>query len=173
MYRIAITGTLTGMSGGKMFYHVNGPITVPLLRPAGLIVDLPRPAVGQFSSDLSLDQIDDFTNPPPVVRWTCGNCTLRLADGSEFQTYGDIPMEGRALFLLGPVLESAASHKNPHVATIRMAGCGGIKGTKGPLAGKVGTLCANGIFSFDPSNPSTMTGESHCTIALHTPAVQP
>lgn len=82
-------------------------------------------------------------------------------------------MEGRALFLLGPVLNSAASQQNPNVTTIRMAGCGGIQGTAGPLAGQVGTLCANGIFSFDANNPTTMTGESHCTITLHRPAEEP
>jgi hypothetical protein len=174
MYRIAISGAFTGVDPGtgEMTFHVSGPVTVPLLSPAGLIKDLPRPAVGQYSSDLSMNPFD-FLNPPDVVRWSCGNCTLTLADGSEFQTYGDIPMEGRALFLLGPVAESTATHNNPNVTTIRMAGCGGIQGTKGPLAGKVGTLCANGIFSFDATDPSTMTGESHCTITLHTPAVQP
>jgi hypothetical protein len=173
IYRIVISGAFAGIDPqGKMLFHVSGPATVPKVTSRGVVLDPPKSPFGQFSSDLSIDPFD-FASPPPIVPWGCGNCTLTLRDGSELTTYGPIQMDGRALFLLGPVLDSAASHENPNVTTIRMAGCGGIQGTAGPRAGQVGTLCANGIFSFDASNPTTITGESHCTITLHSPAGQP
>lgn len=68
LYRIAITGAFAGIDPeGKMVFHVSGPATVPLLNPKGLVKDLPRPSVGQFTSDLSMDPFD-FANPPPIVR---------------------------------------------------------------------------------------------------------
>jgi hypothetical protein len=40
-------------------------------------------------------------------------------------------------------------------------------------ANKVGSICFNGVFNFDVSNPTslppTITGESNCTIVTHTP----
>jgi hypothetical protein len=56
-----------------------------------------------------------------------------------------------------------------------MMGCAGLQETagKGKLAGMVGSICFNGVFNFDLSNPpaslAAITGSSNCTITLHTP----
>jgi hypothetical protein len=54
--------------------------------------------------------------------------------------------------------------------TIRMAGCSGLRKTAGvgKLANKVGSICFNGSFNFDMSNQYVITGESNCTIVIHT-----
>jgi hypothetical protein len=108
------------------------------------------------------------------VNFSCEGCTLTYPDGSVLTSDPNVPLEGRALFLYGPV---APTPNNP-VATIRMAGCSGLHeiAGKGKLAGKVGSICFNGVFNFDMSNPgalpATITGASNCTIVTHTPVMQ-
>lgn len=84
-------------------------------------------------------------------------------------------MKGRAFTGLGPVELGQLSAES---MTVRMAGCSAVVGVAGPNAGKVGTLCLNGSFTFDLaginlSNPMqstiTGTGTSNCITVLHTP----
>jgi hypothetical protein len=113
----------------------------------------------------------DPTNPAPIVNFTCAGCKLTYPDGSTLTSDPYVPLEGRALFLYGPVAPDPTSP----IITIRMAGCSGLKEIAGvgKLANKVGSICFNGVFDFDVSDPTqlpaTITGSSNCTIVTHTP----
>ncbi|MCK4674949.1 MAG: hypothetical protein KAT61_03470, partial [Gammaproteobacteria bacterium] len=52
---------------------------------------------------------------------------------------------------------------------LRMSGCAGLRETsgEGDYAGKVGTLCLNGTFTFDEMFNGV--GVSNCSIAIHDP----
>jgi len=113
----------------------------------------------------------DPNNPAPTVNFSCEGCKLVFPDGSTLTSDPMVPLEGRALFVYGPVAFNPASP----IMTIRMAGCSGLRETAGvgKLANKVGSICFNGTFDFDMSNPAMLpaniTGESNCTIVTHTP----
>ncbi len=115
----------------------------------------------------------DFAAPPPIVNFTCDQCVLNFNNGSVFQSNPDVPLTGRSMFSFGPV---AFDPSNPTLLTIRMMGCAGLQETTGTgtYAGMVGSICFNGVFNFDVSDPpaslATITGSSNCTITLHTPA---
>lgn len=131
---------------------------------------------------------------PQVIDWTCNTCTM-VIDGSTFRSIVDaapnpamiepMRMKGRAFTGLGPV---EVGQLAPYSLSVRMAGCSAIVGTDGSNAGKVGTLCLNGTFTFDmggldlvetgdpsmpigplPSSVITGTGSSNCVTVLHTP----
>jgi hypothetical protein len=130
--------------------------------------------VGPLPSDL-----------PPVIDWTCNHCNLVIGD-STYQSIVDVAMfspaateamrmKGRAFTGLGPVEVGQLSAQS---MSVRMAGCSAVVGVAGPDAGKVGTLCLNGTFTFDLSginlaNPMTSnlvgTGTSNCIIVMHKP----
>ena len=77
-------------------------------------------------------------------------------------------LTGRAFPHLGPV-------ENPQetgTMALRMAGCAGIRANdEGDYAGKVGTLCLNGTFTFDQMFNGV--GVSNCSIAIHDPLYAP
>ena len=114
------------------------------------------------------------TSPAPVVNFSCQGCKLTYPDGSTFTSDSNVSLQGRAFFLYGPVAPNPASP----IITIRMAGCSGLREVAGvgKLANKVGSICFNGVFDFDVSNPAslpgTITGSSNCTIVTHTPVVR-
>lgn len=114
----------------------------------------------------------DPTNPQPVVNFTCEGCKISFPDGSTLTSDPNVPLQGRAFFLYGPVAPIPGSP----IVTIRMAGCSGLRETAGmgKLANKVGSICFNGEFNFDVSDPTrlpeTITGSSNCTIVAHSPA---
>lgn len=121
------------------------------------------------------------------ARFSCDECRFEFLDGSVMQPMlddrstpfpeDDIPMEGRLLFELGPV-----PGPTPDSAGVRGIGCGGAQETAGAgrLAGMVGALCVNGLFSFSPPLPPDLAnadpaelaliqgfGESDCTLVFH------
>jgi hypothetical protein len=141
---------------------------------------------------------------PAVIPWTCATCTLVVA-GTTYRSVVDRPdlipgasqmdaaslagtvdamkMQGRAFTGLTPVEVGSLIASNS--LSVRMAGCSALVAASGPNAGKVGTLCLNGTFSFDlsgvllPTSPTDMmtpmtstitgTGTSNCTTVLHKP----
>ena len=107
-------------------------------------------------------------SPAPIVNFSCAGCKLTYPDGSTLTSDPSVPLDGRALFIYGPVAPNPAT---PNILTVRMAGCSGLKETAGvgKLANKVGSICFNGVFNFDASNPTSITGSSNCTIVTHTP----
>jgi len=124
---------------------------------------------------------------PPVIDWTCNHCKL-IAGDNTYVSIVDTPaapapggvldaasieamrMKGRAFTGLGPVEVGQLSAKS---MSVRMAGCSAVVGVAGPDAGKVGTLCVNGTFTFDLSGIAqgniVGTGTSNCVTVMHKP----
>jgi hypothetical protein len=140
-----------------------------IIRPPGKDDDDDDYKVILTNAAITFDGFDPAT--AKVVNFSCKGCKLTYPDGSTLTSDPNVPLEGRALFLYGPVAPDPSSP----VMTIRMAGCSGLHETAGlgKLANKVGTICFNGVFNFDMSNPgslpATITGSSNCTIVTHTP----
>lgn len=107
--------------------------------------------------------LGDWSLLPATLPWTMQNdFTLTVGD-SIFRL--EEPLTGRAFPRLGPV-------EDPQVTgtmALRMAGCAGIRETSGggEYAGKVGTICMNGTFTFEANFDGI--GVSNCTLALHDP----
>ncbi|MDH5612535.1 MAG: hypothetical protein OEY66_08795 [Gammaproteobacteria bacterium] len=104
----------------------------------------------------------DWGALPATMAWTMDDFAMNL-NGSTFNFAEELT--GRAFPHLGPV-------ENPMetgTMALRMAGCAGVREVsgEGDYAGKVGTLCMNGTFTFDQYFNGK--GVSNCTIALHTP----
>ncbi len=104
----------------------------------------------------------DWSALPATMPWTMDDFAMNL-NGSTFNFTEELT--GRAFPHLGPV-------ENPMetgTMALRMAGCAGISEVsgEGDHAGKVGTLCMNGTFTFDQQFNGV--GVSNCTVALHTP----
>lgn len=104
----------------------------------------------------------DWSALPATMPWTMDDFAMNL-NGSTFNFVEELT--GRAFPHLGPV-------ENPMetgTMALRMAGCAGIREVsgEGDHAGKVGTLCMNGTFTFDQQFNGV--GVSNCTVALHTP----
>jgi hypothetical protein len=163
-------------------YLISAKGTVPDIRPNGQIIAR-KPERRHKHDDSYTVVLDgaaitfgpfDPVNPPPIVDFSCRGCTLTFPDGSTLVSDPDnVPLQGRALFVYGPVAPDPATP----IATIRMMGCAGLREVagKGAYANKVGSICFNGEFNFDVSDPTTipatLTGSSGCTIVLHTPVV--
>lgn len=103
----------------------------------------------------------DWSVLPATMPWSMRDDFAMKVGGSTFEMVE--VLTGRAFPHLGPV-------ENPMetgTMALRMAGCAGIRETsgEGAYAGKVGTLCLNGTFSFDEQFNGA--GVSNCTIAVH------
>lgn len=176
LYNFQATGQFYGAdAAGNITYTISAVGHAPRVTESGLV--LQRSAdEDDYSVVLTGAKItfNGFDPTAKVVNFSCEGCTLTYPDGSVLTSDPNVPLEGRALFLYGPV---APTPNNP-VATIRMAGCSGLHeiAGKGKLAGKVGSICFNGVFNFDMSNPGalppTITGASNCTIVTHTPVTR-
>jgi len=169
-----ISGQYTGMTeDGKAIYTINGPGFAPLwVFGSGEITDkTPR---WRKTADLSNGQIT-FSGAPdaPVIEFTCltGSCNIKLKDGAVFTSDAGVPLQGRAINMWGPVVNSPDFDPVNGIFPIRIMGCGGLKeiAGKGKTAGMVGSICFNGALNFNQNDPSTLTGSSKCTITLHTP----
>jgi hypothetical protein len=133
-----------------------------------------------------LDGVGPMPSVPAIIDWTCNHCTLVIGD-STYQSIVDttgmfdaasidaMRMKGRAFTGLGPVEVGQLSAQS---MSVRMAGCSAVVGIAGQDAGKLGTLCLNGTFTFDLSginlaNPMTSnikgTGTSNCVTVMHKP----
>lgn len=170
-----VTGQFSGMtSSGAPIYTVGGPgYAPPVIFPDGRVSDEIDP--GRKVAELANAQIT-FTGQmtDPIVPFTClpGTCTLTFPDGSVLQSNAGVALEGRAINLWGPVINSPSYDPTKGILPIRILGCGGLKEVagKGRWAGMVGSICFNGTLNFNESDPMTLTGSSKCTITLHTPA---
>jgi len=170
----AKNGKLTGLD--KQVGTVQGQAAFPM-EFAGLALGMKAylDGVGPMPSNIS-----------PVINWTCNHCNLVIGD-STYQSIVDVAsmfgaapteamrMQGRAFTGLGPV---EVGYLSAQSMSVRMAGCSAVVGVAGPDAGKVGTLCLNGTFTFDLSginlaSPMTSsiagTGTSNCITVMHKP----
>ena len=131
--------------------------------------------LGAFSQEGSVSATVEFdvsffglANPdwsvlPATMPWTMQKDFSMNIAGSTFELEEDLT--GRAFPQLGPVEDPMVTG----TLALRMAGCAGLRETsgQGDYAGKVGTLCMNGTFTFQPDFVGT--GVSNCTIAIHDP----
>jgi len=102
--------------------------------------------------------------PTATIPWTMDDDFAMVINGTTF-SFAE-PLDGRAFPHLGAV-EVYDPITNPTQA-VRMGGCAGVRAdNKGDYAGKVGTLCLNGTFTFEANFDGH--GVSNCSIALHTP----
>ena len=177
LYNFQATGQYYGTdSSGKTTYAISAVGTAPNIKGNGIIRSSKHDGDDDDYKVILTDAkitFDNFNpaNPAPVVNFSCTGCKLTYPDGSTLSSDPNVPLEGRALFLYGPV---APNPDTPNLFTIRMAGCSGLHETAGvgKLANKVGTICFNGVFNFDSNNLASITGSSNCTIVTHTPVQQ-
>ncbi len=161
------------------------------------------PARVRFVFDLSDGLISSDT-----ARFACLGCEIKFNDGALIKSVlklndpaaqaalgiptaeTDIPLEGRFLLEVGPVIGGNLLSLN-----LRGAGCGGLQEVagKGALANAKGAICMNGIFNIPagiagpvPKTLPELTqffkglidrlplqggGESDCTITAHVPVI--
>ncbi len=119
-------------------------------------------ATALFSTEF-FGLMGDWSTLPATMPWTMDSDFAMNVGGSTFQM--DESLTGRAFPHLGPVQDPMLTG----TMALRMAGCAGVRETSGAgdYAGKVGTLCMNGTFTFDQT--FTGVGVSNCSIALHDP----
>ena len=105
----------------------------------------------------------DWGSLPATMPWTMQDDFAMNIGGSTFVFEEELT--GRAFPHLGPVEDPMVTG----TLALRMAGCAGLRETsgEGDYANKVGTLCLNGTFTFQPDFVGT--GVSNCTIAIHDP----
>lgn len=117
---------------------------------------------------------------PSRIDWTMNDITV-VVDGTTYVPFPDpeLALEARAFTGLGPVeIGEILNGPDGLSMSVRMGGCFAVVAADGPLAGKIGTYCLNGSFTFDlsgidPANPMasdlTGTGTSNCSTVLHDP----
>lgn len=179
LYNFQATGQFQSFdpTTGKSTYLISAVGRAPNVRENGIIRARGKDDADENDYKVILTNaaitFDAFnpTNPAPVVNFSCQGCRLTYPDGSTLTSDPSVPLQGRAFFLYGPVAPNPTSP----IVTIRMAGCSGLREIAGvgKLANKVGSICFNGVFNFDMSNPTslpaTITGASNCTIVTHSP----
>lgn len=147
-----LTNGMTGETLGS--YNQKGTISATVLFPTSFF-----------------GLMGDWSVLPATMPWTMTN-DLSGYDQFAMKVSGttfsfDEELTGRAFPHLGPV-------ENPQetgTMALRMAGCAGIRANdEGKYAGKVGTLCLNGTFTFDQQFNGV--GVSNCSIAIHDPLLQ-
>ena len=163
-----INGDMTNPNNVSILYPISGKVyatvtdgrtgeTLGSYAQAGNIS-----ATASFSTSF-FGLFGDWSALPATLPWTMTDDFRMEINGSTFKF--EEALTGRAFPHLGPV-------ENPAVTgtmALRMSGCAGLReisGT-GDYAGKIGTLCLNGTFSFDQQFKGK--GVSNCSIAIHDP----
>ncbi len=105
--------------------------------------------------------------PTSTLPWTMSDDFAMIINGTTFSF--EEKLDGRAFHQLGPVESMYDADGNPAATqAVRMSGCAGVRADDtGDYAGKVGTLCLNGTFTFDANFDGH--GVSNCSIAIHDP----
>ena len=170
-----VDGILDGATdAGIPYYTMSGPGYAPKeIFSSGEVSD-------SIEKDQPIAQLSGakivFSGAPtdPIVNFTClpGSCNLKLKDGAELVSNAGLALEGRAINMWGPVVNSPDYSFEGGIMPIRIAGCGGLKEVagKGRVANMVGTICFNGVLNFNVNDQRVLTGSSKCTVTLHTPA---
>jgi len=167
-----VTGNFGGLTDqGIPFYNMGGPGYAPTeIFSSGEVSDVidPERKVAQLENaqiTFSGDPID------PVVNFTClpGSCRLTFKDGAELVSNAGVELQGRAINMWGPVVNSP--NFTAGIMPVRIMGCGGLKEVagKGRIANMVGSICFNGVLNFNQNNQMVLTGSSKCSLTLHTP----
>lgn len=163
-----INGDMMNPDNVSIIYPISGTVyaTVTDIRSGETLGTINE--VGTVSATASFSTaffglMGDWSLLPATLPWTMNSDFAMNVDGSTFAL--EEALTGRAFPHLGPV-------ENPMetgTMALRMSGCAGIREISGmgDHAGKVGTLCMNGTFTFDQT--FTGVGVSNCSIALHDP----
>ena len=163
-----VNGDITNPDNQTILYPIAGPVyatitngisgeTIGAIRQRGTVS-----ATAEFSISF-LGLIGDWSQLPATMPWTMKDDFRLNVGGSVFRLEEELT--GRAFPQLGPVEDPAVTG----TLALRMAGCAGLREISGAgdYAGKVGTLCLNGTFTFDEAFNGK--GASNCTIAVHDP----
>lgn len=175
---------------GNVFFPVANPLNGQLEATSGPIGTVSGQAAfpPEFAS-LAIQTyawLKNGANPaempamPSKINWTMNDLTVVMG-GTTYRPLpnADMSLEGRAFTGLGPVEIGRLLNGSKGLSmSVRMGGCLAMQGVSGPQAGKIGTQCMNGTFTFDLSginlnNPmaSTLngTGTSNCWLVLQKP----
>jgi len=165
-----VHGYVAGFTSTDIIYPIAGDVYATVTDDDTGVTQGAYVKEGSISATVLLDMsffslLGDWTQiPTPTLPWTMDDDFAVIINGTTF-TFAE-PLDGRAFPHLGPV-EVYDPVTNPTMA-VRMAGCAGVRADNaGDYAGKVGTLCLNGTFTFEANFDGH--GVSNCTIALHDP----
>jgi len=191
-------GTLAMDANYNFKFNFSGPVYFPVANPKnGQLMGTSGPigtVSGQaaFPPDFAMLAFNvygwlmsgaDPTQMPAIpskINWTLNDLTV-VVDGTTYRPIANAEMalDGRAFTGLGPVeIGQLLNGTNGLSMSVRTGGCMAVQGVSGPNAGKIGTQCLNGTFTFDLSgidlaNPmmSTLNGTatSNCFTVLHKP----
>ena len=175
---------------GKVYYPLTNPLNGQLMATSGPSGTVSGQAA--FPMEFAMLAINVFgwlqngADPaqmpaiPAKINWTMNDLTIVQA-GTTYRPIesAGLGLEGRAFTGLGPVeIGQLLNGSNGMSMSVRMGGCIAMQAVSGPNAGKIGTQCLNGTFTFDLSgidltNPmaSTLngTGTSNCWMVLQKP----
>ena len=193
LIKFDIVGTNTGFVGEapnlSPVFTIGGPGFSTITTSSGEILDSQVPGLERATlSNARITFVQSQAGDPAYVsRFTCltdgGGCQINFTDGSVLTADPEIFLEGRLIGGTDPMGSPSpwgfvpSDKFDPMMGIFpqRIMGCGGLRGTEGPLAGTVGSICFNGTFNV-PVTPDGMidlgrplTGSSNCTITLHHP----
>lgn len=183
-----VNGYVGGQTATDILYPIAGSVnaTVTNMRTGETIGTVSQ--TGEISATVMfpfsfMGLMGDWSVLPATLPWTMdndfsmniGGSTFAIANVESVDAEGNVREEnyrgefggltGRAFVFAGPVENPMATG----TMALRMAGCAGVVETsdEGDYAGKVGSICMNGTFSFDQDWNGK--GVSNCTLAIHTP----
>lgn len=164
-----VNGSVAGMTDTHFIYPLSGEVyatvtdgrtgeTLGAFAQAGTIQ-----ATALFGLEFGGLMNPDWGALPATLPWTMSDDFEMKINGSTFVFVEELT--GRAFPHLGPVENPAETG----TMALRMSGCAGLREVsgEGDYAGKVGTLCLNGTFTFDQYFNGN--GVSNCSIAIHDP----
>ena len=132
LYNFQANGQFTNydQATGKSTYTINALGRAPKVGENGTVtpprtIDDDGYTVVLTNAAITFDAFNPVS-PDPIVKFSCHGCKLKFPDGSTLESDPSVPLEGRALFVYGPVAPNPAT---PNIMTIRMAGCSGLSET--------------------------------------------
>ena len=165
-----VHGSVAGFTSTDIIYPIAGDVYATVTDDDTGVTQGAYVKEGSISATVLLDMsffslLGDWTQiPTPTLPWTMADDFAMIINGTTFSF--EEKLDGRAFPHLGPV-EVYDPITNPTQA-VRMVGCAGVRADNaGDYAGKVGTLCLNGTFTFEANFDGH--GVSNCSIALHDP----
>lgn len=169
-FEMLIKFDIVGQPTSPNSFTVGGPGYATITTNSGVILDNKVPGLKVATlSNAQIQLTDSLYDPDGVVEFTCnpGSCNVTLSDGSVLVADSNLPLLGRMPMIYGTMKNEDGN------LPVRILGCGGLKGTAGPMLGMVGSICFNGVFNvqdfFNGSTNPQLTGGSNCTITMHKP----
>jgi len=169
-FELLIKFDIVGQPTGPGSFTVGGPGYATITTSSGEILDNKVPGLQVATlTNAQIQMTDPLNDPDGIVDFTCnpGTCNITLNDGSVLVSDVNLPLSGRMPMMYGTMENDEGN------LPVRILGCGGLNGIKGPMKGMVGSICFNGVFNvqdfFNGSTNPSLTGGSNCTITMHKP----